>query len=96
MSISVAVACQQGLDVGLVLGPEGDHLGEDEPLGRGHAERMSLRPFQGLGIGERSGVEGENWLEPVDSHLSEPESGHVLWTIFLDDDRRVERAIPAR
>ena len=77
-SIVIAVGGQQGLDVDLVLGPEGDHLGEDQPLGRGHADRMALRPFQGLGVGERAGVEGQDRLEPVDPDRSEREGGDVL------------------
>ena len=25
---------------------------------------MAFRPFQGLGVGERAGVQGQDWLEP--------------------------------
>src|SRR5208337_5577489 len=39
----VAIGGQQGLDVDLVLGPEGDHLGEDQPLGSSHADSVALR-----------------------------------------------------
>src|SRR5208337_672953 len=51
-------------------------------------------PFQSCGVGECSGVQGENWLEPVDSNTAERERGHMLSDELLDDDRRVERAAP--
>src|SRR5271157_4080079 len=88
----VAVGGQQGLDVDLVLGPEGDHLGEDQSFGSSHADSVALRPFQACGVGECSGVEGENRLEPVDSNTAERKRGHMLSDVLLDDDRWVERA----
>ena len=40
----VAVGGQQGLDVNLVLGSEGDHLGEDDAFGGGDADLVALGP----------------------------------------------------
>ena len=47
-SIVVAVCGEQGFDIDLVPGAEGDHLGEVQALGGGHADRMACSPFQGL------------------------------------------------
>ena len=44
--------------------------------------------------GERSGVEGEDRLEPVDANLAERERGHILPDVLLDNEGRVERETP--
>ena len=46
----IAIGCQQRLDVDLILRPEGHHLGQDQPLGSGHADRVTFRPLHWLRV----------------------------------------------
>ena len=42
----VAICGQERFDVHLILGAERDHLGEYQPFGGGHSDRVALGPLQ--------------------------------------------------
>ena len=52
-------------------GSEGDHLGQDQALGGGHADGVALPSIPAASrVGERSGVKRKDRLEPVDPYRS--------------------------